>query len=143
MSKKGFRFSLQNMPSPNFTSFVVKQSMEGLPGGDLIASLQNHYWIKHKKSTERPQPSGTEEDSEEEQAREASELSGEDGAFEEKTGSARMEKPSQTEGTSREKKENSAGFTAQGLQKAVAMSIVLGPPACRRRRKHEGITGRR
>ncbi len=143
MSKKGFRFSLQNMPSPNFTSFVVKQSMEGLPGGDLIASLQNHYWIKHKKSTERPQPSGMEEDSEEEQAAEASEPSGEDGAFEEKAGSARMEKSSQTEGTSREKKENSAGFTAQGLQKAVAMSIVLGPPACRRRRKHEGITGRR
>ena len=107
MSKKGFRFSLQNMPSPNFTSFVVKQSMEGLPGGDLIASLQNHYWIKHKKSTERPQPSGMEEDSEEEQAAEASEPSGEDGAFEEKAGSARMEKPSQTEGTSREKKENS------------------------------------
>ena len=102
MSKKGFRFSLQNMPSPNFTSFVVKQSMEGLPGGDLIASLQNHYWIKHKKSTERPQPSGMEEDSEEEQAAEASEPSGEDGAFEEKAGSARMEKSSQTEGTSRE-----------------------------------------
>lgn len=142
MSKKGFHFSLQNMPSPNFTSFVAKQSMAGLPGGDLIAGLQNHYWMKHKKNTGQ-QPSGMEEACGEEQTAQAGETSGENGAFEAQAEPARMEKPSQTEGASREKNENSDGFTAQGLQKAVAMSIVLGPPACRRRRKHESITGRR
>lgn len=142
MSKKGFHVSLQNMPSPNFTSLLAKQTMGGLPGGDLIASLQSHYWMKHKKSTGR-QPSGMEEASGEEPAAEVWEPSGEDGDFEAQAEPARMEKPSQEEGTAQEKKENSDGFTTGELQKAVAMSIVLGPPACRRRRKHEGITGRR
>lgn len=142
MSKKGFRVSLQNMPSPNFTSFLAKQTMGGFQGGNPLAGLQNHYWMKHKKSTGQ-QPSGMEEASGEEPAAEVWEPSGEDGGFEAEAKPARVENPSREERMPREKKENSDGFTAGELQKAVAMSIVLGPPACRRRRKHEGITGRR
>lgn len=52
----------------------------------------------------------------------------------EKSAVASLEKP--------EAEDN--GFLSQReLQKAVVMSIILGPPAGRKRKRYEGITGRR
>lgn len=36
-----------------------------------------------------------------------------------------------------------SSFSQEDLKKAVAMSVILGPPASRKRKCHEGYTGRR
>ena len=143
MSKKGFNISLQNMAAPNFTGLLMKQSFGGFAGANLLTALQGSYWMKHKKSG-GPDKTG------EECAAEDEEVVAET-ADEETVAAASSDADQDSRGQQMDAPAMAAGqggrdteiFSTRELKRAMAMSVVLGPPACRRRKKNEGITGRR
>ncbi len=143
MSKRGFNISLQNMAAPNFTGLLMKQSFGGFAGADLLTALQGSYWMKHKKS-------GGPEKTGEECAAEDEEVAAET-ADEETVAAASSDADQDSRGQQMDAPAMAAGqggrdteiFSTRELKRAMAMSVVLGPPACRRRKKNEGITGRR
>ncbi|MDE6815188.1 MAG: hypothetical protein K2P13_12535 [Lachnospiraceae bacterium] len=143
MSKKGFNISLQNMAAPNFTGLLMKQSFGGFAGANLLTALQGSYWMKHKKS-------GGPEKTGEECAAEDEEVAAET-ADEETVAAASSDADQDSRGQQMDAPAMAAGqggrdteiFSTRELKRAMAMSVVLGPPACRRRKKNEGITGRR
>ena len=143
MSKRGFNISLQNMAAPNFTGLLMKQSFGGFAGADLLTALQGSYWMKHKKS-------GGPEKTGEECAAEDEEVVAET-ADEETVAAASSDADQDSRGQQMDAPAMAAGqggrdteiFSTRELKRAMAMSVVLGPPACRRRKKNEGITGRR
>lgn len=143
MSKKGFNISLQNMAAPNFTGLLMKQSFGGFAGANLLTALQGSYWMKHKKS-------GGPEKTGEECAAEDEEVVAET-ADEEIVAAASSDADQDSRGQQMDAPAMAAGqggrdteiFSTRELKRAMAMSVVLGPPACRRKKKNEGITGRR
>ena len=143
MSKKGFNISLQNMAAPNFTGLLMKQSFGGFAGANLLTALQGSYWMKHKKS-------GGPEKTGEECAAEDEEVAAET-ADEETVAAASSDADQDSRGQQMDAPAMAAGqggrdteiFSTRELKRAMAMSVVLGPPACRRRKKNEGLTGRR
>lgn len=143
MSKRGFNISLQNMAAPNFTGLLMKQSFGGFAGANLLTALQGSYWMKHKKS-------GGPEKTGEECAAEDEEVAAET-ADEETVAAASSDADQDSRGQQMDAPAMAAGqggrdteiFSTRELKRAMAMSVVLGPPACRRRKKNEGITGRR
>jgi len=143
VSKKGFNISLQNMAAPNFTGLLMKQSFGGFAGANLLTALQGSYWMKHKKS-------GGPEKTGEECAAEDEEVVAET-ADEETVAAASSDADQDSRGQQMDAPAMAAVqggrdteiFSTRELKRAMAMSVVLGPPACRRRKKNEGITGRR
>ncbi len=143
MSKKGFNISLQNMAAPNFTGLLMKQSFGGFAGANLLTALQGSYWMKHKKSG-GPENTGEECAAEDEEvaaetADEETVAAASSGADQDSRG-RQMDAPAMAAGQGGRDTEI---FSTRELKRAMAMSVVLGPPACRRRKKNEGITGRR
>ena len=145
MSKKGFNISLQNMAAPNFTGLLMKQSFGGFADANLFTALQGSYWMKHKKSG-GPEKTGEECAATAEDEEVVAEI-----ADEETVAAASSSADKDSRGQQMDAPAMAAGqggrdteiFSTRELKRAMAMSVVLGPPACRRRKKNEGITGRR
>lgn len=142
MNKKGFSVRFQNMPPVNLAGFLAKQTMTDWQSSSLLASWQSAYWMKHKKSGGEPEVPAAEESADENEAAMAQEPSGvEEAAREEK-----KQRPDQGESAcafASPPGERGDGLTARELQKAMAMSVILGPPACRKRKRYESTVGRR
>lgn len=114
--------------------------------GNLLANWQRAYWPKSRKKHSRSQ-SGEEEPAVESSVEENT-AAADGGAGEEEDAAVKgrhltVQSPGEkTSGASASEK-GTAPFSRQELQKAIAMSVILGPPVCKKRKRYEGNTGRR
>lgn len=122
-----------------FTASMQQGSLRAgsLWADSLLKSWQNSHWAKRRKEGSGPE-------------KEAAEISEEEGFSDSSAGEGAQEKEKEQQtgrNGSRLSPEAPAGetygFSSGELQKAMAMSVILGPPVCRKRKRHEGYTGRR